>query len=72
MGLGPPVCERCWVVAVWPATAPDPWHCPICGSTELKANLWSCGVSEEELDANYRFLKFMKGPDAVDNSADPV
>jgi hypothetical protein len=71
MGLGPPVCEKCWVIGEFRHND-NPWYCPICGSTKLKASLWSCGVSQAELEGNLRFLKFMKGPDAVDNSVDTI
>lgn len=61
MGLGPPVCEKCWVIGEWSHN--NPWHCPICGSTELMASLWSCGISAEELKDNLRFFNFVKGID---------
>lgn len=71
MGLGPPVCETCWVVGCMtnrddPGWGISHWHCPICGNAELNGSLFTCKVSEDELEANYRFLRFMKGPQPGD------
>lgn len=73
MGLGPPVCTRCKVVGVLtPKDHPNYgkkvsygfsyWQCPICETPELGEHLLTCGIPEDELDENERFLKFMKGP----------
>lgn len=67
MGLGPPVCERCRVIGN--LNAEQRWICPICGNPDMQWHAWSCGIDEEELEGNYQFLKFMKGPDAVDNNS---
>lgn len=60
MGLGPPVCDKCWVIGKWRNNL-NPCYCPVCNSTELNATAWSCGMTQEELDGNLRFLLFMKG-----------
>jgi len=40
------------------------WECPICEKNDdNKSGLWECGIDEEELEANLRFLLFMKGLD---------
>lgn len=40
------------------------WECPICAKNDdNKSSLWECGIDEEELEANLRFLLFMKGVD---------
>jgi len=71
MGLGPPVCEKCWVLYEFKHS--HGWECPICKvNSEHCLHAWSCGISEEELEGNLHFLKFMKGPDTVDNSVDTV
>jgi hypothetical protein len=77
MGLGPPVCTECRVIGeLTPEDHPNYgievrygssyWQCPICGTPELGSSLFTCGISEDELDGNERFLKFMKGPDNGD------
>ena len=71
MGLGPPVCEKCLVLYEFKHSYG--WECPICKvNSEDCRYLWSCGISEEELEGNFRFLKFMQGPDTVDNCTDTV
>jgi hypothetical protein len=73
MGLGPPVCMRCRVVGeLTPEDHPNYgkrvswgasyWQCPICGDPDLQANLFTCKIPEDELEANRRFLEFMRGP----------
>lgn len=76
MGLGPPVCMKCNVIAE-PTPSAHPnygkrvswgvsyWQCPICKDPDLQGNLFTCGFSEEELEGNERFLRFMKGPEDV-------
>ena len=69
MGLGPPVCEKCQVIGDFSRDAYQTfWHCPICGSEKLKWNAWDCGLTEEELEDNLRFLKFVKGIDDAPTS----
>ncbi len=68
MGLGPPVCERCHVIGKLNQTTYR-WCCPICGNPNMQWHAWSCGIDEEELESNYLFLKFMKGPNAVDKDS---
>lgn len=47
------------------------WECPICGKNDLgQQNLWECGISEDELDGNLRFLLFMQGRDPQQNEED--
>ena len=61
MGLGPPVCDKCWVIAeLTPENHPNYgievsygtsyWQCPICNSPELQEHLLTCKLSEDELD----------------------
>lgn len=73
MGLGPPVCMECRVMGVltpkdhtnygktmsWGASY---WQCPICEDPDLGRHLLDCGIPQDELDGNERFLRFMKGP----------
>jgi hypothetical protein len=73
MGLGPPVCNKCKVLADLTAKGDarhgvsvsygySYWHCPICGSAELNSNLWEYDeTTQDEIDGNTRFLKFMNG-----------
>lgn len=60
MGLGPPVCEKCRVVGEINEKE-KAWACPICGNKKMKMNLFDSIISEEELEDNLRFLKFVKG-----------
>lgn len=60
MGLGPPVCEKCMIRASFDIDI-EIWHCVICGNENPKANMFDCGLTEEELDDNERFLRFVKG-----------
>lgn len=44
------------------------WGCPICEQNDdQKGGLWDCGIDEEELDGNLRFLMFMKGEKKPDD-----
>lgn len=62
MGLGPPVCEKCQVVGTLSRDFNNPlWCCPICGNTKMQWHAWSCGLSDNELEGNLRFLKFVNG-----------
>ena len=71
MGLGPPVCEKCLVLYEFKHSYG--WECPICKTNSPNCySLWSCGIGREELEGNLRFLKFMKGPNTVDNCTDTV
>ena len=73
MGLGPPVCQHCRVIAeLLPSPVPIKaregstsfmthtlWRCPICGETDLTEH---AGFNEEryaELKANEKFLRFV-------------
>lgn len=62
MGLGPPVCEKCRVVGSYEALMML-WYCPICNNKDMQWSAWDCGLTEEELADNLRFLKFVKGED---------
>lgn len=73
MGLGPPVCLRCRVIGeMTPMEHPNYgkrvswgssfWQCPICEDPDLQGHLFTCGIAEDELDGNERFLRFMQGP----------
>lgn len=65
MGLGPPVCEKC--IVLYEFKHSYGWECPICKiNSPDHMNAWSCGISEEELEGNLRFLKFMQGPKDLD------
>lgn len=65
MGLGPPVCEKCMVLAEYDNDRVDlgknPWHCSICNNDDPKYSLWSCGWTQQELEDNKHFLRFAKG-----------
>lgn len=62
MGLGPPVCMECRVIYTFKHSYG--WECPICKLNNDRSNgLFECGISEEELEGNLRFLLFMQGKD---------
>lgn len=61
MGLGPPVCERCRVIANFVASIEHRYTCKYCGNKNPQWNAWDCGLTQEELDDNKRFLDFVKG-----------
>lgn len=67
MGLGPPVCLRCRVIYTFKHSYG--WECPICKANDegVRGNLFDCGISEEELEGNLRFLLFMQGRDPNPN-----
>ncbi len=59
MGLGPPVCEKCFVLYEYKRSYG--WECPICNTNSLEClHAWSCGISEEQLESNKRLLTFLK------------
>ena len=60
MSLGPPVCEKCRVVANYDSSMMF-WYCKYCGNKKPQWNAWDCGLTEEELNDNKRFLDFVKG-----------
>lgn len=62
MGLGPPVCEKCRVIANFDIDT-EQWFCPICDNAKCQWSAWDCGLTQEELKDNERFLKFVKGDD---------
>lgn len=65
MGLGPPVCEKCHVLYEFKRSYG--WECPICKTNSPDClHQWSSGLSDEELEANFIFLKFMQGPKGLD------
>lgn len=59
MGLGPPVCQRCMVIAHYHSI--HTWICKYCGNTSPKLNAWNCGLTEEQLQDNAVFLDFVLG-----------
>lgn len=61
MGLGPPVCTKCWVVGELTDKHINgsSWKCPICESRDLDEHLFDCGKSHEELKDNEKFLRFV-------------
>ena len=80
MGLGPPVCSKCMVIAVM-TKKDDPrygiavrygnsyWHCPICESPELDSNLLDYdSVTQAEFEGNLIFLTAMKNGTKIKNS----
>ena len=77
MGLGPPVCERCRVLAYHEGKAHQKydasysWVCKYCGNTKPQWNAWDCGLTEEELEANKLFLDFVKGTQDAPTSRGP-
>lgn len=67
MGLGPPVCMRCRVIYRFKHSYG--WECPVCKMNDTDhMGLFECGISEEELRGNERFLLFIKG---IDPDEDP-
>jgi len=59
MGLGPPVCEKCLVLYEYKHSYG--WECPFCKINSLEhLNAWSCGLSEEQLEANKRLQTFLR------------
>lgn len=63
MGLGPPVCMKCRVIGELTDNnvRGSSWRCPICKDRNLEASLFTCDISEAELDGNYRLLRFATG-----------
>ncbi len=65
MGLGPPVCQHCKVLAY--LSDELGWHCKYCGETDIKDffpfGLGPFSPAMKELENNEKFLKFMKGED---------
>ncbi len=70
MGLGPPVCERCGVFACYDVDI-NSWHCKYCGNKNPQWHTWSCGLTEEQLEGNAKFLDFVKGFDNASTSRGP-
>ena len=62
MGLGPPVCQHCQVLAHY--TEEKRWHCQYCGETKITDSA-GFGNTErwKQLERNERFYNFMKGKD---------
>lgn len=60
MGLGPPVCERCLVLYEFKHSYG--WECPICKiNSPDHLNAWSCGLTDQYLKNNLKFMKFVNG-----------
>lgn len=59
MGLGPPVCQHCQVVASF--TDETGWYCKYCNETDLKENVWPGSDRWRQLWQNEQFLKFVNG-----------
>jgi hypothetical protein len=56
--LGPPVCLKCRVFYKFKHSYG--WECPVCKKNDSDhSHLFVCGISEEELEANERFFKFI-------------
>ena len=63
MGLGPPVCQHCRVLAC--LDDEKGWHCKFCGELDL-TDFFPFGLGTnspewKELADNEKFLKFIKG-----------
>ena len=59
MGLGPPVCKKCRVYANY--SKEKGYFCDFCNEPQQElGHMWSMGISNDELDGNYRFYKFFK------------
>jgi len=65
MGLGPPVCQHCRVLAH--LSDELGWHCKYCGETDLKDffpfALGTRSPEYRELENNEKFYKFVNGED---------
>lgn len=59
MGLGPPVCDRCIVIA---ELRNDIWSCPVCHSIRLSGHLWEyTDEYQQRFENNSKLVKFTKG-----------
>lgn len=59
MGLGPPVCDKCMVIA---HLKNHTWSCPVCHSIHVPNNLWEYTTEyQKRFEDNTKFMKFMKG-----------
>jgi len=59
MGVGPPVCDKCIVIA---ELRNETWACPICYSIRLPNHLWEYTEEhQKKLEDNTKFIKFVKG-----------
>lgn len=61
MGLGPPVCQHCHVVANF--TDEAGWHCKYCKETKFTDNVWPNGDRWNQYKQNEKFLDFITGKD---------
>lgn len=60
MGIGPPVCEKCRVIVKEKVIFDYfTYQCEFCNNSYPKWNAWTCGLSDQELEDNYKFLKFL-------------
>ena len=60
MGLGPPVCEDCRVIAKLEHPGRG-WHCPVCNKQGHQlGNLWQ-QPDQEVYEQNTKFVDFVKG-----------
>lgn len=66
MGLGPPVCQRCQVIAHY--TEERRWHCRYCGEKNPTASAGMDARQWKQFDQNEKFYKFMEGknPNGID------
>lgn len=59
MGMGPPVCTKCMVIA---ELIDNIWTCPECYSIRLGAHLWEyTDEYQKQFKDNTKFIKFVKG-----------
>ena len=50
MGLGPPVCTKCMIVAKLDENdITHPWRCPVCKDWDLKGSLWTYVQSMQDI-----------------------
>ena len=65
MGLGPPVCQHCQVLAH--LSDAKGWHCKYCGETNITDYFpFGLGIKSQqyrELEKNEKFFKFVNGED---------
>lgn len=61
MGLGPPVCQHCQVLAHF--TWEKYWHCQYCGETKITDAAGFNPDRYRELERNERLFTFTKGID---------
>lgn len=63
MGLGPPVCQHCQVIATFTEHLTQynhhGWYCEYCGNTDCTDNAGICLEQWEKYEKNKKFLDFV-------------